>query len=214
MAEIDVEAAKQKAEVMAAKLKEEGLAAFALAKERGFFSHFNEYCMHLIMPWTVVGSSPDVVEAQSIKDKTLVILSKAQAEIVRTLTLQRAVDPSRSFIFYNVVAFWAGVTQSVLEFMFTDDGLISLTWNGGVSFCVAYTLFWCMTCAGTKMPMFFAMCFLMLYIGLNVYLGLGKLIYIVPALFYFGKALANVLMLVNGYFLYKDVIGPEGTLML
>ena len=90
-----------------------------------------------------------------------------------------------------------GVLES-LFFALLGKGLLSLAWNGGLSFCVAYTLYWCMTCSQKKTPMFYSLIFIMLYVAFNVYMGLQKLIYIVPALLYFGKALCDVLMLVNG----------------
>ena len=71
-----------------------------------------------------------------------------------------------------------------------------------------------MTCYRTKKPMFFSLAFIALYVVFNVYMGLRTLIYLLPALLYFGKALCDVLMLVNGYHLYKDVVGEGGSLML
>ena len=62
--------------------------------------------------------------------------------------------------------------------------------------------------------MFFSLAFIALYVVFNVYMGLRTLIYLLPALLYFGKALCDVLMLVNGYHLYKDVVGEGGSLML
>ena len=44
--------------------------------------------------------------------------------------------------------------------------------------------------------------------------GWGDYFFVVPGLLYFAKALCDVLMLITGYWLYKDVIGPEGSLML
>ena len=51
-----------------------------------------------------------------------------------------------------------------------------------------------------------------LYVAFNIWMGLGALIFIVPALLYFGKALCDVMMLINGYYIYKEVIG-DGSLL-
>ena len=59
--------------------------------------------------------------------------------------------------------------------------------------------------------MFYSLAFILLYIVFNVYMALQNLLLIVPAALYLGKALCDVLMGVNGYHMYKDLIGPEGS---
>ena len=54
-----------------------------------------------------------------------------------------------------------------------------------------------------KTAMFGSLCFIALYILFNLYMGYKTLLYIVPACMYFGKALCDVLMIINGYHLYK-----------
>ena len=211
---VDVEAAKLKALETAEKAKEEAKKIFQFAQENGFMSHFYpEYVMELLTPWKLVMSDEAITGAESIKDKALVLADKAKTEIVSTVTLTRSTDARKSFILYNVLAFWFGVFESLVAAMF-GAGFISLVWNGGISFFVAYTLYWTMTCTGQKPFMFYSMCFVLLYTAFNIYMGLQYLIFVVPGLLYFAKALCDVLMLINGYWLYKDVIGPEGSLML
>ena len=45
-------------------------------------------------------------------------------------------------------------------------------------------------------------------------MGLGTLIWVVPALMYFGKALCDVLMLLSGYYMIKDIVGDDQVFML
>ena len=70
-----------------------------------------------------------------------------------------------------------------------------------------------MTCSNSlhyaKKAMFGSLCFIALYIVFNVYMGLKTLLYIVPACLYFGKALCDVLMIINGYHLYTPVAGES-----
>ena len=121
----------------------------------------------------------------------------------------RSADAKSSFILYNTLGFWLGVTESVLGAVF-GGSLFSLAWNGGVAFAVAYTLYWTMTCSGLVPAMKYSLIFIALYILFNVYMALNTLIFVVPACLYFGKALCDVLMIVNGYHLLTDVLGPEG----
>jgi len=211
MAELDE--VKTKAEVAALKAKEEAEKVWATAAEAGFFSHFKEYSMELLLPYMLVTSNTALMEAPSVKEKAMVFYSQAKDEIMSTLTLTPPATPAKSFITYNVLGFWLGVFESLFFGVILGHGFISLIWNGGVSFCVAYTLYWTMTCANAlpyaKNVMFFSLVFIALYVGFNVYMGISKLLFIVPAVLYFAKALCDTLLLVNGYHLYKAVAGDQ-----
>ena len=198
---------------IATRAKEQSIAAYEIAKELGFFTHFNAYSMELFTPWTLLTENAAFMEAPSAKEKALVLAVQAKDEIISTVKLEKAVDPTRSFIKYNVMAFWLGVAESLIGAIF-GAGLFSLVWNAGLSFAVAYTLYWTMTCVRQKKFMFYSLAFMLLYIAFNVYMGVCNMIFILPALLYFAKALCDVLMAINGYHLYKDVIGPDGSIML
>ena len=100
--------------------------------------------------------------------------------MARTLRLEPPADAKASFVLYNVLAFWMGVLESLLYAVF-GGSLLSLVWNGALSFCVAYTLYFTMTCTQIKPYMFYSLCFIALYILFNVYMGVSTLLYILPA---------------------------------
>merc|ERR1712216_992607 len=145
MESMDVETAKVKAAEAAAKAKEEAQKIYEISKEQGYFSHFKEYSMELLTPWIIVTSNSEFMELPTMKEKALYMALKAKEEVVSTVTLNRPADVVSSFKLYNVLAFWLGVTESVLGAVF-GGSLFSLVWNGGIAFIVAYTLYWIMTC--------------------------------------------------------------------
>ena len=212
MESVDIEAYKAKAEAAALASKEAAEKVFAEAAEAGFFSHFNEYLMELLMPWTLIQSNTVMMEAPSVKEKVMVLGMQAKEEIMTTVTLAPPPDPRKNFITYNALGFWLGILEVLFGALF-GGGLLPLAWNGGVGFIVAYTLYWTMTCSNSlpyaKTAMFGSLCFIALYILFNLYMGYKTLLYIVPACMYFGKALCDVLMIINGYHLYRPVAGDR-----
>ena len=110
----------------------------------------------------------------------LVLVDRAKEEVSRTMRLEKPADVKGSFILYNVLAFWMGVLESLIFAVF-GGSLLSLVWNGALSFCVAYTLYFTMTCTQIKPYMFYSLCFIALYILFNVYMGVSTLLYVVPA---------------------------------
>jgi hypothetical protein len=197
--------ATQQAIEAAEKGKAAALAIFEKAKAEGFFSHFTEYNTELLMPWTMLTSNEDFMGKPDLKEKGLYLFNALVTEIKAALTLSPA-TPEPSFKLYNVLGFWIGVAESVIFSIF-GHGLLSLAWNGGMGYVLAYTLFWTMTCAGNAKYMFYALCLIVLYVLFNVYMGLKTLIFVLPSALYFSKAVCDALMLVNGYVLYKKVIG-------
>jgi hypothetical protein len=204
---MDVEQAKVAATEGAAKAKDAALAGFAAAQEMGFFSHFSEYNAQLISPWQGLMNNDAIANAGDYKAKAMVLFDMIKAEVIAVLTLSPA-DPLAGFRLYNVLGFWFGVFESLIM-AFLGHGFISLAWNAAVGYAIAYTLYWTMTCTKVKKLMFYAMVFIALYIAFNIYMGLKTLIFVVPAAFYFTKALCDVLMIVCGYKLYLEVAGDS-----
>lgn len=234
-----IEAAKAKALAAAEQAKALALAAFEKAKSEGFFSHFQQYNEELIMceslcfrlchvhaccvyaclhmsrasPLSTVTSAHICVcrPWKRLQDG-IPTLEDVKTEILTTLQMSPA-NPTNGFILYNVLGFWLGVTESLL-YAVLGHGLLSLVWNGAFGYAIAYTLYWAVTCSQEKPYMFYSGIFLGLYVVFNVFMALQTLLYVVPPTLYLGKALCDVLMLVNGFKLYKDVIGPDGKMML
>ena len=207
MADLDVETAKAKATEAAAKAKEAALGAYASANELGFFSHFSEYNQELLTPGLKLMQDETLAGHPTIKEKALYMFEVAKGEVLGHLTLDPP-TPKESFRLYNVIGFWLGVVESLIFALF-GHGIISLAWNGAVGYGIAYTLYWTMTQAEVQKLQFWAMVFIALYIGFNVYMGLSTLLYVVPAALYFSKAFCDVLMAINGYKLYKAIAGDS-----
>ena len=157
------------------------------------------------------GTKPGPRSGHSItcaQEKAIVFGLQAKEEIMTTLTLAPPPDPRKKFITYNALGFWLGIVETLF-----DSSKLGIAWNGVVGFIVAYTLYWTMTCSNSlpyaKTAMFGSLCFIALYILFNLYMGYKTLLYIVPACMYFGKALCDVLMIINGYHLYKPVAGDR-----
>lgn len=210
---VDVESVKAEAEKTLEAAKNTAAEIVSTATEKGFFSKFQEYSLKLLMPWTLITANAAIMDAPDVKSKALAFVDIAKAEIISVFTLTRSVAPAESFTLYNVVGLWIGIAESLIYAIF-GGSLLSLIWNGGVAFALAYTLFWTMTISKEKPLMFYSLILMILYVAFNVYMGITKLLYIIPAVLYFVKALCDALMLVNGYWLYKDVIGPNGSLTL
>jgi len=210
---VDVESVKAEAEKKLEVAKNTAADILSTATEKGFFGKFQEYSIKLLMPWTLITSNAAIMDAPDVKSKALAFVDVAKAEIISVFTLTRSVAPAESFTLYNVVGLWIGIAESVTYAVF-GGSLLSLVWNGAVAFALAYTLFWTMTVVKEKSFMFYSLVLMILYVAFNVYMGITKLVYIVPAMLYFAKGLCDALMLVNGYWLYKDVIGPDGSLSL
>ena len=109
--------------------------------------------------------------------------------------------------------FWLGAFESLIVALF-GGGFFSIVWNVVLGFAVAYTLYWTMTYAPEPKLMKYALLFICLYVVFNVYMGLQNLLFVLPAVLYFGKALCDALMLISGYHLLKDQIGEEPLFML
>ena len=208
-----IKAAEEAARIQAAEAaelasKEAAEKVFAEAAKGGFFSHFKVYLMELLMPWRLIASNTVLMEAPGVKEKAIVFGLQAKEEIMTTLTLAPPPDPRKKFITYNALGFWLGIVET----LFVVEKF-AIAWNGVVGFIVAYTLYWTMTCSNSlpyaKTAMFGSLCFIALYILFNLYMGYKTLLYIVPACMYFGKALCDVLMIINGYHLYKPVAGDR-----
>lgn len=166
--------------------------AYNKAFNEGFFKHFGEYNVEIVRP---------------LKRVQAVTVEGAKAEIISTLKLQPA-SPDAGFVLWNVIALLLGIAESFI-FAALGNGYFSLLWNGALGYFVAYTLYWTMTCIKDKAYMFYSLIFVCLYIAFNVMMGLRTLIFVVPAALYFAKALCDVLMLINGFQLYKGVAGDK-----
>lgn len=205
---VDLEDAKVKATEAAAVAKAKATEAYEAAMSMGFFSHFTEYSFELLTPWKLLTSDEGFMSAPTAKEKALYFFEKAKAEVLATITLVPGPNPSGTFIIYNVLGFYLGIFESLLGALFGGH-IISLVWNGGVAFFVAYTLYWTMTCSKVAPLMKYSMVFIALYILFNVYMALQTLIFVIPACLYLGKALCDVLMLINGYHMLKTVLPPD-----
>jgi len=201
MSDLDAEALKAKAEEAAAVAKETAVAAFEKAQKEGFFSHFTDYNENLFTPYSTY---------LTIKEAGGFEVEAAKAYLMTYASLSPS-SPKESFILFNVLALWLGVAEAVL-FGLLGHGWLSLIWNGGVSYCVAYTLYWVMTCSGNAEYMKYGLGFIALYILFNIYMGMSVLIFVVPAVLYFTKAFIDVLMAISGYVLYKAALelAPAG----
>jgi hypothetical protein len=176
--------------IAASKAKQQVEAAMAIAKEKGFFSHFKEYNTAIIRPFMNAGE---------------LSMNTAKDEILATLKLSPA-SPLVGFVFYNTLALVLGVCESLIA-AFLGGGWISLIWNGAVSYAVAYTLYWLITCSGDTKLMRYALLFILLYVAFNVWMAVSTLIFVIPAVLYGAKAFINLLQLLNGYTLLKEIIG-------
>lgn len=129
--------------------------AMAKAEAEGFLSHFGDYNKAIIKP---------------LEHANTVTLDGVKNEIFATLGScpPKPADPISGFILYNVLALLLGVAESaVLMMLGIKGGVISLVWNVGLSYCIAYTLYWIFICKQTKAPMFYALIFLALYTAFN-----------------------------------------------
>ena len=189
---VDVEGTKALVVEKAAEATELAKAAYAKALEEGFFSHFKEYNEEIVKP---------------LKNIEAASFDAAKTEVMATVTLQ-ASNPLVSFRLYNVIALALGVLESLLMALL-GHGMISFVWNLGVGYCIAYTLYWTMTCSQKKEYMFYSMCVLALYVFFNIYMTLSTLIYIIPAALYGAKAFIDVLQLATGFVMYKQVAGDK-----
>ena len=207
MADLDVETAKARASQAAEQAKDAALGAYAKANELGFFSHFTEYNQELLTPGMKLMQNETIAAQPTLKEKGLYMLEVAKAEILGHMTLDPP-TPKESFRLYNVLGFWLGVFESLIFALF-GHGLMSIAWNGAVGYAIAYTLYWTMTQAEVQKLQFWAMVFIALYIGFNIYMGLSYLIYVLPSALYFAKAFCDVLMAINGYKLYKVIAGDS-----
>lgn len=178
--------------IAASKAKQQVESAMAKAKELGFFSHFSDYNQEIISPFKEVQSR----DLDTLKD-----------EIIATLKLAPT-SPRNGFVFFNVLALVFGILESILGY-FLGAGILSLIWNGVLGYFIAYTLYWTVTCAGNAMWMRYALLFLLLYVVFNVWLAVSTLIFVIPAALYGAKAFVNLLQLLNGYALLKEMIKPD-----
>merc|ERR1712196_31455 len=112
------------------------------------------------------------------------------------------------FVSLNVFAFLFGVLESIFAYFITGSWL-SLIWNGLLGYGIAYTLYWVMTCSGNARLMQGGLLFIVLYVAFNIWMTMNTLIFVLPAVLYGAKAFLNLLMLINGYKLLKEVL-PEG----
>jgi hypothetical protein len=206
----DVEQVKTQVTDAADKAKKLALAAYEKAKEEGFFSHIMPYTQELLMPWTLITTDEGLQSQPDVQGKAMYLLNNLKTEVIAASTLSPA-TPEPSFKMYNVIGFWLGVFESLI-FAFFGHGFLSLAWNGALGFAIAYTLFWTMTCFKQQKFMFYSLILIALYVLFNVYMGMKTLIFVVPSALYFGKALCDALMLVNGFVLYKAVVG-DGSLV-
>jgi hypothetical protein len=192
--EKDLAIAKEIAGERAEEAKKMALAAYALAAEKGFFSHFAEYNDEILNP--IKHAKEGDFEVEALK-----------AEVIQTFKLAPT-NPRQSFVLCNVIALLLGIIESLLMALL-GHGIFSLLWNGAIGYAIAYTLYWTMTCSGEKKLMFYSQCFIVLYILFNVYMMLETAIYVVPAALYGTKAFVDVLQLINGFVLYKEVAGDK-----
>lgn len=188
----DVERATQIAKEKMAAAKEVAMAAYEKANAEGFFSHFGEYNKQILRP------------LEHVQD---VSVESAKSEILATLVMKPK-DPRNGFILWNTIALLLGIVESLAEGLFTG-GFISLLWNAGLGYVIAYTLYWAVACSAKKEYMFFSLCFLALYILFNVWMCISTLLFIIPAVLYGAKALVDILQLINAFELYKPVAGDK-----
>jgi len=182
-------ALKEKAAAAAAAAR----TAFDKAKTEGFFSHFGDFNEEIFKPLKRVHE----FSWESVK-----------AEVLGTISLHPP-NPSSEFVFFNVMALLFGIAESLIAYFFIGDSLISLIWNGGVGYCVAYTIYWIMLCNQSKNLMFGALIFLALYVAFTIWMTWSTLVFVVPAILYAIKAFCNVEMLISGFWLYKEVAGDS-----
>merc|ERR1711871_1316247 len=203
--------AVDKAKEVAAATQAKATEAFGNLQSAGFFDHIKEYGLELLTPWTVITSNEELMGPKEPKEKALYVWGLLLAELKAAFTLSPA-TPENSFKFYNVIGLWIGIFESLI-FSLLGHGLFSLIWNGGIGFLLAYTMFFTMIISKTPKYMFYGLCLIALYVLFNVYMGMKTLLFVVPAALYFTKALCDLLMLVNGFVLYKQVIGDGASLI-
>ena len=141
----DVEAGLAIAKTKATEAADYAKASYELAKEKGFFSHFMEYNMEIINP---------------LKNAQSVTVDGVKEEVIATLKLQPK-NAREGFVLYNGLALLFGIAESLIGAL-AGGGLLSLAWNGGASYCVAYTLYWLMVCHQDPKLMQYALVFLCL----------------------------------------------------
>lgn len=192
----DVEMAKSRAVEAAGAASEKAQAAYAKAKEAGFFSHFSEYNQEILTPFAQFKGGDFKEQLLSMKDDALATLMLTPKE------------PKAGFILYNVLALVLGIAESLIFGLF-GHGFISLLWNGAFGYACAYTMYWTMTCYDSKLLRFYTLCFLGLYVVFNVYMTLHTLIWVLPAALYGTKAAVDVLQFICGFKLYKELAGDQ-----
>jgi len=184
---MDQQAVAQKAE----EAKAAAIAAYQKAKEKGYFSHFNEYNESIIRPLKRVQS----VNVEAVK-----------SELIGTLTLSPP-NPEANFIFYNVMALLLGIAESLFVGLILGGGFISLIWNGALGYMVAYTVYWNMLCSQEPTFMLYTLGFLVLYCLYTFFMMYSTLLLVIPACIFAVKCFCNLQMVISGYALYKGVGG-------
>lgn len=190
----DVEIAKTTATKALSDAKDKAKEAYERAQSAGFFSHFTDYNAELFNMFARFSGGDFKSQLETMKGDALDTLQMKPKE------------PAGGFVLYNALALWFGIAESIIFGIF-GHGFLSLLWNGALGYCIAYTMYWTMTCYKEPKLRFYTLCFLALYIVFNVYMTLHTLIYVLPAALYGTKAAIDVLQFICGLELYKEVNG-------
>lgn len=187
--------AAAKAKEIAEQGKNKSLEIYKALDGQGAFAHFSEFNVELIRPF------------KNANFKMEDAVKTAKDEIIATFQLAPT-NPQVGFVFYNVLSLYLGCIESLFHVL--AGSYISLAWNLGFSYILAYALYFFFLISQKKEYKFYALITATLYMLLNVYLGYKEITsFGLVGLLYFGKAFVNVMMLINGYVIYKEAYGDQ-----
>ena len=160
-----------------------------------------EFALGLLTPGKDLLANEELKKQAGIQAKAMYLLKLTQVELLGQVTLTPP-TPVPSFRLYNTLGFWLYVVEALV--ILVKGGLGAMILSDAVAFAVSFALYWVVTCAqpsvpNVKMYQFAAIIFIGAYAAFNVYTGVNTLVYLLPAVLYFAKALCSVLMLINAY---------------
>ena len=142
-----------------------------------------------------------------------VSVEATKQEIIQTLKLQPA-NPDVGFNLWNVIGFYIAVIEAIWAIAVNQFILNIIMEVGSISlgYLIAYTLYWGILVKKNKTLAFRTLLVLLAYGAYCAFSVVFNLILIVPAVLYALKTLTVLMMLVNGFSIYKSLDGGASLL--
>ena len=178
-----------------------------------FGAEIGAFSWGLLTPFKLFGSE-EFLSAPGAGGKASHLVSVVKAEVKGHLEFDPP-TPLDSFRLYNALGFWLVVAEYIIAAL-VGEGALYLVFATGLSYFVAYALYWVMTCEQPLLYQLGSLCFMLGYVGSNLFMCVHTLLTVmpaalavVPAAHACGKAFCATLMLINAFVLYKKVAGEE-----